>query len=274
MISRAPLAVIIHLLCVVIYGQDSTQAVHQDARKLTQREIIQKHFLDPVKQYGFYSVEVRHAIDNGLQQDSTIAFLWQKKSELLLKKGKYEIGMKYLDKAVHYDTINWLAYRGFMKCIFAHQYQSAIVDFAEAKRRFGDGYIMDHTYNFHIALCHLQLNHFSQAETIFEKEIKRIESEKGFDWVHHLDLYYLGICKYELQKYKEAIATFDLALGKYPEFSDVQFYKAICLKRLGKPEESESIHKLAVANGRKGFTINEDNVVYVRYPYQINWDKY
>ena len=265
------LFILFNLLVITGHGQITDQS---NNKGLSQRAIIQKYCLDPVKEYGFYSSEFRDEIDKGLKLDSTIAFLWEKKSEPLMKMGKYEIGMEYLDKAVQYDTIEWLAYRGFMKCIFAHQYRSAILDFEEAKKMFGNNIEMDHSYDFHIALCYLQLHQFSKSELFFENDINRLENEKDFDWVHHLDLFYLGISKYEQKKYEDAIKTFDLALSKYPEFSEAQFYKAICLKRLGRSEEYKSLKEAAIRNGKKGYTINEDNVVYVRYPYQINWEVY
>ena len=52
-----------------------------------------------------------------------------------------------------------------------------------------------------------------------------------------------------------------------------RFYKAVCLKKLGKPEEAKIYDELAEKNGRRGFTINEDNAIYERYPYQMRWNK-
>ncbi len=127
------------------------------------------------------------------------------RSEPLMKKGKFELGLEYLDQAVKYDTLHWLAYRGFMKCIFAHQYKSAIEDFEECKRLYGNNIEMDHSYNFYIALSYLQLNQFSKAETIFEEDIELLNSNKGYDWVHHLDLFYLAISKYEQKKYQRQL---------------------------------------------------------------------
>ena len=65
---------------------------------------------------------------------------------------------------------------------------------------------------------------------ILEIDIENQKKEWGE--AHFLDLFYLGISKYEQGKWEEAITEFDNSLQQYPNFSDVEFYKTICLKRL------------------------------------------
>ena len=95
--------------------------------------------------------------------------------------------------------------------------------------------------------------------------------EHGSDNLHHLDLFYYGISRFEQKNYEGAIEMFDKALAIYPNFSDVQCYKAGCLYKLGKMKEGDEMTKLCQENGKKGNTINEDNVIYEKYPYQIRW---
>jgi len=187
----------------------------------------------------------------------------------LFKQGKYEIGMDFIDKAVKYDRKQWQDYRAFIKCIFAKTYKDAIIDFRDCKVRYGKSYVMDHSYDFYIALSYLQLNEFQRAEVIFKNDIDSLINNKSEDWVHHLDLFYYGISKFEQKKYKEAIEIFNWALKKYPEFSDVQYYKAWCLLELGKNEQAKKLFKDSKQNAENGFSINEDNEVYERYPYQV-----
>lgn len=239
--------------------------------KEKQGEIINEHLKNGAWKYQVYSQEWQAEIDKGLEKDSTIAYLWQQKAMPLIKQGKYEVGIEYLNIAVKYDRRKWQDYRAFTKCIFAKTYQGAIEDFEDYKERFGNGYVMDHTYDFYIGLSHLQLNQFENAESIFKEDFDRQINENGKDWLHHLDLFYYGISKYELKKYEEAIELFDLALEIYPQFSDAQVYKAVCLRKLGKPEEAKLYDELAEENGRNGHTINEANSIYERYPYQTRW---
>lgn len=244
----------------------------QKTNKKKQEGIVNEHLKNGAWRYQIYSQEWQDEIDKGLAKDSTIAYLWQQKANPLVKQGKYEIGIEYLDKAVKYDREKWQDYRAFIKCIFAKTYREAIEDFKDYKKRFGYGYVMDHTYDFYIGLSYLQLNQFKKAEKIFNEDYSRQINENGKDWLHHLDLFYYGISKYELRKYEEAIEIFDLALEIYPQFSDVQVYKAVCLRKLGKTEEAKIYDELAEKNGRQGFTIDEDNAIYERYPYQTRWN--
>lgn len=236
-----------------------------------QEEIIEKYLRNGAWKHELYSMEWQEEINKGLAQDSTIAYLWQQKAMPLFKQRKYEAGMEFIDKAVQYDPERWQDYRAFIKCIFAKTYREAIIDFEDYKEKYGNSYVMDHTYDFYIGLSYLQLNEFEKAEEVLETDYKYQLEQYGEDWLHHLDLFYLGIAKYEQKKYLEAILFFDKALKIYPDFSEVQLYKADCLRRTGKYAEAMELQKLGEINGRKGNTINEDNVIYEIYPYQIRW---
>lgn len=240
--------------------------------KQKQDSIIDEHLKKGAWKYHLYSVEWQSEIDKGLAKDSTIAYLWQQKAMPLFKQGKYEIGMEFIDKAVKYDRQRWQDYRAFIKCLFAKTYKEAIIDFEDCKKRYGNRYVMDHTYDFHIALSYLQLNEFKKAEAIFKIDYENQIAEHGKKWLHPVDLFYYGISKYEQGKYKEAIELFDLGLEIHTQFSDIQYFKAICLMKIGKNEEAESLLKLAEVNASQGFSFNEDNAIYERYPYQVRWN--
>lgn len=233
--------------------------------------IISEHLQHGAWKHSYYSREWQTEIDKGLAKDSTIAYLWQQKGMPYIKQGKYELAMRYIDKAVQYDPAKYLDYRAFLKCIFGRRYTEAIADFEACKARFGQGYVQDHAYDFYIALCRIQLNEFVVARDLLQGEIDRIEAQNGPDWVHHLDVFYLGICHYEMGDYEAAVRTFDRALALYPKFSDVQYYKALSLQRLGDKAAAQELYKAAKANGEAGYTINEDNAIYERYPYQVRW---
>ncbi|TRO66822.1 tetratricopeptide repeat protein [Christiangramia sabulilitoris] len=218
-----------------------------------------------------YSQEWQEEINKGLKVDSTVAYLWQQKAMPLFKQSKYELGMPFIDQAVKYNPKKWQDYRAFIKCIFSKEYEEAIKDFKNYQEKYGYGFVMDHSYNFYIALSYLQLNKFEKAEKLFEKDYKKTVQENGKGWLHHLDLFYYGISKYEQKKYKEALELFDQALEIYPQFSDVQYYKARTLYKLGRPEEGENVYIKAKENAKQGYSINEDNAIYERYPYQVRW---
>lgn len=267
-------------VCLLLFACTKTSKIQKElakeelvivVEKAKQEAIVEEYLVNGAKKKPLYSREREEQIDEGLKKDSTIAYLWQQKAMPLFKQGKYEAGMVFVDKAVKYDRERWQDYRAFIKCIFAKTYREAILDFEDCKLRYGNSYVMDHTYDFHIALSYLQLNEFEKAEQIFKKDIAYAKAKRGEDWLHHLDLFYYGISIYEQKRYEEAIVQFDRALQLYPEFSDVQYYKAICLNYLGQPEDAQALYLLAEKNAKEGYTINEDNVIYERYPYQIRW---
>jgi len=252
--------------------QVKSQSPEIKINKTDQESIIEEHLKNGAYKHHYFSLEWQEEIDKGLAKDSTIAYLWQQKAMPLFKQRKYEIGMEFIDKAVKFDKENWQPYRAFIKCIFAKTYEAAIIDFQDCKKQFGNGYVMDHSYDFYIALSYLQLNKYQKAEKIFKNDIEALIAENGEGWVHHLDLFYYGISKYEQKKYIEAIEVFDWALRKYPNFSDAQHYKAICHGKIGEVEKGKTLYERAKLVGANG-TINEDNAIYELYPYQIRWNK-
>ena len=252
--------------------QTKLQQISAQAKEL-QDAIIKEHVYDCADTYNYKYMmkEYQDCLDAGLKKDSTIAYLWQQKAMPYFKARKYEIGMPFIDKAVFYDEQRWLPYRAFIKCIFQKNYKDAIADFEKCMEKYGNNYEMDHTYSFYIALSHLQLNSFAVAEQLFKKDI--VEQKKRLEDAHFVDLFYYGISKYEQGKWEEAIVEFDKSLKQYPQFSEVQMYKAVCLFRLNRSDEGYELLAVAKENAKIGYTMNEDNAIYEMYPYQIRWNK-
>ena len=254
---------------ISIQCQSQTNSANDKINR--QEAIIKEHVYDCADKinYTVMMKEYQDCLDAGLKKDSTIAYLWQQKAMPYFKAKKYAVGMPLVDKAVQYDEKRWLDYRAFIKCIFAKTYKEAIVDFEDCIKKFGNSYVQDHTYAFYIGIAYLQLNEFEKAETIFKNDIE--DQTKRMGEAHFLDLFYYGISKYEQQKWEEAIVEFDKSLKQYPEFSDVEYYKAICLARLGKKEESSSLLAKAIKDAASGYTINEANAIYETYPYKVRF---
>lgn len=252
---------------VLSFAQVSTNKAHDAIVEEFLTNCAEKH------NYVFEMTEWQNCLDQGLKKDSTVAYLWQQKAMPYFKCQKYEVGMKYLDKAVFYNKKEWLPYRGFIKCIFAKTYKEAITDLEECIKLYGNGYRMDHPYSFYMGICYLQLNEYEKAEKLLDDYVADIYKNRQ-NLEHPTAYFYQGIAKYELKKWDEAIAVFDKALKIYPEFSDAKYYKAICFRKQGKPkEEVIFLVEAAKEDARKGFSINEDNAVYEKYPYQVEFGK-
>jgi tetratricopeptide (TPR) repeat protein len=250
------------------YGQETEKEIPD--RKVRQEAVIKESLENGAWEHMMFSKQWQDEIDAGLKKDSTIAYLWQQKAMPYFKLRKYKIGMPFIDKAVRYEPKKWQPYRAFIKCIFAKTYKESIIDFEDCIKKYGNGYIMDHTYGFYIGLCYLQLNEYEKAEKQFKEYIDDIfKSRQGLQ--HPTALFYYGIAKYEQEKWDDAIIEFDKALKIYSNFSDIKFYKAMTLIRLNKMEEANVLLEEGKKNADMGFTINEDNANYEKYPYQVIW---
>jgi tetratricopeptide (TPR) repeat protein len=244
----------------------------QNAKTNTSEEqVIERYLKNGAWHYGMFSREWQLCIDSGISINPNIAYLYQQKAMPYFKQGKYEVGLAILDKAVQLDPEKWIDYRAFIKCIFSKQYKDSMTDFIKSKAVKGEhGFVMDHSYDFYIALCYLMLNDFQKASDHLKTSIAITEKAHGESWVHHLDLFYLGVACYEQQQYENAVRYFNRALTNYDRFSDAEYYKALSLHKLGKQSEAVAMAEKCKQDFKAGYTINEDNAIYERYPYQIS----
>lgn len=155
----------------------TASVLHAQEKKLTKNEIVDRYVKNGAWYYPMYSQDWQRKIDEGLKLDSTIAYLWQQKGMAMLKFMKYQEGMKCLDKAVKFDPETWLEYRAFMNCIYVKDYVAAIRDFEQCKKMSPLKYVMDHSYNFYLSVCYIQLNQLGKAEELLEVEANK--NKKG-----------------------------------------------------------------------------------------------
>lgn len=215
------------------------------------------------------------SVKHQLYLDSLIAilpkepFFWQQKAMPLFKQKKYELGMKYLDKAIELDsTDHYREYRAFIKCVFQKNYSESLEEFNYLTKINGEhGIIMDHPYSFWMGLCYLQLNEFDKAKNFIEKSIAFGQKN---NFINPYELFYLGIIEYEKQNYQNAINNFNKSLEQYENFSDAKYYKALSLMNLNKKEEGEILLIEANRDFKNGFSFNEGNSLYEQFPYQVN----
>jgi len=233
--------------------------------------IIEKYLKNGAWNHHFLTKEWNEWIDKGIQEDSTIAYLWQQKALPFWKQKKYQLGIVYYNKAVELNEQHWLSRLAFLKCIFAKDYEGALYDLKKYKREYGSTYEQDHTLEFYMGICYLQLNQFDKALRTLKENVETQEKEHGASWVHFLDRYYLAIAYYEQNNYTIAISELDKVIKEYPNFSDAQYYKSICLNYLGEKEKAKILMTEGKSNFENGNTFNEDSNLYENYPYQLTW---
>ncbi|MFK8054776.1 MAG: tetratricopeptide repeat protein [Saprospiraceae bacterium] len=232
---------------------------------------LKKYLNNGAWNHHFLSKEWDEWVTRGLQEDSTIAYLWQQKALPYWKQQKFQLAISYYEKAVALDPENWLSRLAFLKCIYAKDYLGALKDLTAYRMTYGQAFEQDHTLEFYEGVCYLQLNQFDKAQAILLKNLEAQEAELGPDWVPFLDRYYLGISYFEQGEYEVAVTEFNKVLLQYPGFSDAQYHKSICLDYLGEKEKSKELMAIGKINFKNGYSFNEDSNLYVDYPYQITW---
>ena len=133
---------------------------------------------------------------------------------------------------------------------------------------------MDHDYDYWIGLCYLQLDKFDSSIYYLSKSINHEQNTRSDKLAHYLSWFYLGVVRYEIENYQEAINCFDSSLAIYNNFSDAEYYKAACLKLTKKNNDALNMILKADKDFKLGYTINEDDAIYEAYPYQINQHYY
>lgn len=250
----------------------STLLLSQDVTKIKNLDNLQKErFFNLVNKD---SKTIPFLNEHQLYLDSIISiipedpFYWQQKAMPLFKQKKYELGMKYLNRAIEYDTTNhYKEYRAFIKCIFQKNYTKSLDEFLDLTKINGDAIVMDHTYSFWIGLCYLQLNEFQLSKKSIEKSIA---FGKVNNYINPYELFYLGITEFEMGNYNEAIKNLDISINEYKNFADAKYYKALSLAKIGKETDAKALFLESKSDFKNGFTFNEGNSLYEQFPYQAS----
>jgi tetratricopeptide (TPR) repeat protein len=257
---------LIHMAIVLVLISTNAQGQYSYTKADSVRAAA---YYDSSWRYRMGSVSHQLYLDSALAIIPTYAYYWQQKAMPLYKAGLFQYARPYMDSAVKYNPKKMLDYAAFMECIFEKNYPDALRDFMKAKALYGNGHIMDHAYNFYIGLCYLQTYRYDSAKRYMEQCVQEDLAGSNGKWAHPNNYFYLGIIAYVHNDNVAAIGEFDKALAEYPTFSDAQYYKAWCLTSLGRKTEALAMMRAADENFRQGYTFNEDNSLYVDFPYQI-----
>lgn len=264
-----PLVMHKYLLPLLLFITSPSFAQQKDSPDTFTDSIRTRYLNNGAWHYPLFSSRRAACIDTAISLNPTDSYLWQQRAMALFKQGKYEVGMYYLDKAVELSPKRYLDYRAFMKCIFQKSYNASKADFFKCKQVIGNSGVMDHPYDFYLGLCCLQLNQFDSAEAYFTICIDDKRKRLGENWVHYMHYFYRGITRYETENFDSSISDFNKCIATYPNFSDAQYYKALCLIAKKKDEEAKILLAEAVTDSKAGYTINEDNAIHEPYPYQV-----
>jgi tetratricopeptide (TPR) repeat protein len=198
-----------------------------------------------------------------------IAYAYQQKAMPLIKCGDYAQAFPLIDKAVALDANKWLAYRGFLKCIFTKDYAGALVDFRRVAQLKLNGREMDHTYAFFAGLCNLEMGNYKQAEADFNEDMRQQSGADGRGEIHFNTLFYAGLRALKQQQYPQAQAYLERCLKAYAQHPEGNYYLALAHRAQGQETAARQHLDAAQRALISGYRLNEDNIFYTNYPGQI-----
>ncbi|MCF0052878.1 tetratricopeptide repeat protein [Dyadobacter sp. LJ53] len=201
-----------------------------------------------------------------------IAEAYQEKGLPHLFNGNLAKVFEYNDKAVELDPKRWTAYRGYLHCIYAKNYDKAIVDFEKALTLTPNGFIQDHTFWFFLALCNMELGNYVKAESFLQKDIAQQKRGEGKNDLHFNSLLYFGIVYYLMNEYDQAEKWLRDCLQLYEQHPMANYYLAMTMKITGNTQQ-----KLYFERARQyaldGYRMNEPNSQNLTFPKQVHMEE-
>ncbi len=231
--------------------------------------LVNRYYKNGMGQFALNTIKYQLYADTVLHFFPNNPEIWHQRAIPLFKSGKYELGMQNLNKALEMNRKEYIAYRGFINCIFLKQHRAALQDFKEAIAEKGDFITMDHPCSYYMGLSYLQLNNLDSAKFYLAKalDFERLTKSEGF--LSTTNWFYLAVIEYEQTHWEAAISLFDKTLELYSSFPEAKYYKALCLNELGKKAQAKILLREAEAEYHSEYLFPEYNAVYEKYPYSI-----
>ncbi|WP_143960280.1 tetratricopeptide repeat protein [Litoribacter populi] len=192
--------------------------------------------LEAEKAAGHYqfSKEYQQVFDRVIQMDPTWAYPYRAKSVAYLKSGDFIEWKKLIDKAVEYDTLGYLEYRGWCRYQFFRDYKGAIEDLLLLKKLTNNdmGISVNGHYHLDIALA-LCYKAIGKTDLAIDLILEKLGDETYFVGVY--DQLHLGVMYLEKGNYAKAIEFLDKQ-KKINDLSENRYYAALAHKALNQKE--------------------------------------
>jgi tetratricopeptide (TPR) repeat protein len=185
-----------------------------------------------------------------------------------IKGGVYDFAS--LNKAVSINPIRQIPYRAFMKCIFSKDYYGALFDLDSAEQLVNGGGIMDHSFLFYKGLCYLSIGKADSAVTYLQKDVAAQSKRMGLGNEHYNSLFYLGLAHLYTHQTKQAERYLLASIKSYSKFPEPNFYLGILYLQKNEKIKAKKYFEIAQLALSNGYNMNEDNNIYVDYPFQIS----
>jgi len=177
----------------------------------------------------------KYLLLEGLKHFPEKASFWRELGIAGLKRGIPYMFYPYYDKAVQYDSIEWLGYRGYCILYFNRDYERALKDFNDLDPLTPN--FVDHpqaqSIDYMRGICHLKMGQHEKALEYFDRHLNSEVETVGEDYVATYAFLYKGITHYEMGDKQAAQEAFEWGLRVHDSNADLEYWLAKCLLEKG-----------------------------------------
>jgi tetratricopeptide (TPR) repeat protein len=214
--------------------------------------------------YQFHR-KYQEAYDEALAICPYYAAGYASKSTAYLKSGDFVTWKVLMDKAVAYDAVNQLGYRGWCRYQFFRDYRGAIADIERLdSMKTGDiGYGVNGDYHLHIArgICYSAIGEKRKAIEVFEVQLAQADHFLG-----NFDHYQLGVTYLQIGDTEAAAAQFEKQRIHY-DFAENAYWRAQMAKRKNDSAQFQILRTLAIQLHSEGKKLNDPYTYHFNHVY-------
>lgn len=262
---------ILLLLVLFISAPLTTARAQPDCSSKSIQDSLFQAYAHKARTFGPESPGWDATFDTLLAICPNIAEAYQEKGIRQMFLGNFGKLIAYNDTAAALDPKRWLAYRGYLHCMFTRDYQKAITDLMAAEQLTPNAFTMDHTFSFFIALSHMELGNYQEAEKYFLQDIAQQKRGEGGNDIHFNSLLYFGILYYLTNEFDQAIFRLNECLQLYEMHPLANYYMAMMMKIMGNQRQNAYFEKARQAM-QDGYALNEPNMRFAKFPRQIRME--
>ena len=211
--------------------------------------------------YYQFSREYQEVLDESLAIDSTFAYAYRAKSTAYLKSGDFITWKSLIDRAVRYDILGNIGYRGWCRFQFFRDYEGAINDISYLENTLTGNIGYSANGEYHLltakALCLKMTDRLLEAIHLMELQFSEASHPvEKFDYLH------LGVMYLEANELERAKKYLELQVANY-DFAEPNYYLAIVSKRLDDVDAYELYKETAKRLYSAGVRMSDPYVEYV-----------
>jgi len=180
------------------------------------------------RKFGQGSVNEVMVLREALQLQPTNAKVWRELGIPYGMKGMAADFYGNYEKAVQYDTLNWIGWRSYTYLYFYRDYERAIADFDSLDKltpNFVD-YPQSISIHFMRAICYLKLAQYEKALSFWDAHIKEELKTSSEDYIDPRTWLFQGITYLKMNDFKKARESIDRGLKNMPENADLWLWSA------------------------------------------------